>query len=746
MNVPKLNDLRLKTRLLLGFAIPALILMGIAAEVGIATSRVARQAERARVQGNASFDAAMKAQELKFHTVQVQQWLTDISATRGLDGLNDGFAKAEQHAKSFETIGREFEKAATNPKEQKQLAQIFSAFDAYYKEAIKMAKVYVAQGPEAGNKLMDPVDKAADALVALVDPFVAEHNLEGQESLSALAASVKSVRAVVWWSSSFSAILAIVAGLLISRSLARPINRVITQFQQTAQGDLTVDVPGDLVDRKDEIGEFASSAQRLIQMLRSVLGEVSESVRTLSEASADMSTISGHTAGGVRATSEKAGTVASAAEEMSTNSTSVAAGMDQAASSLTSVAAATEEMTSTIGEIATHSERARSMTADASQRAQNVAGRMDELTRAALAIGEVTESITTISDQTWLLALNATIEAARAGASGKGFAVVAHEIKELARQTAEATDDIKSKVDSIQSSTNATSQDFRSIKLVITEVSEIVNTIATAIEEQTSVTKDISRNVSQAASGVQDANQRVAQISTSSHSVAQEISAVNQAAGDIASGSEQVLTRASELSELAKTLEGLVQRFKLRGQDSASQRNERAATSSAEAASGNTPPDSSRGLKPFITWTDALSVGVPAMDLHHKKLVDLVNQLHAAMRSGKGRAAVGAALDELAEYVVYHFSAEEKLMESHRCPGLADQRAAHGKLLETVGQLRSQFASGRQGLGPEVLLMLQDWLVNHIQKKDKVCMASVCASRQGPAKFHARKERAETPA
>jgi hemerythrin len=134
-----------------------------------------------------------------------------------------------------------------------------------------------------------------------------------------------------------------------------------------------------------------------------------------------------------------------------------------------------------------------------------------------------------------------------------------------------------------------------------------------------------------------------------------------------------------------------------------------------------------------MEWTDDLSVGVPAMDLHHQKLVALINQLHTAMRAGQGRAALGPALDELAKYVQYHFSAEEKLMQQHHCAGLPEQQAAHAKLVATVSELRQKLAAGQQGLGVEVLTMLKDWLVTHIQRKDKPCMTPVCAAARARA-------------
>ena len=166
----------------------------------------------------------------------------------------------------------------------------------------------------------------------------------------------------------------------------------------------------------------------------------------------------------------------------------------------------------------------------------------------------MTETITSISSQTNLLALNATIEAARAGAAGKGFAVVANEIKELAQQTATATEEIKGRISGIQSSTGAAMADVDKIAGVIREVGEIVATIATAIEEQASVTRDMARNIAEATVGVKDANQRVAQTATVSQEIARDIAGVNTASGEMTSASQQVQASAMDLSQLAEQL------------------------------------------------------------------------------------------------------------------------------------------------------------------------------------------------
>jgi methyl-accepting chemotaxis protein len=305
------------------------------------------------------------------------------------------------------------------------------------------------------------------------------------------------------------------------------------------------------------------AAQKLIGNLRPMIQRVSDGVQTLSASSTELSAVSGDMTAGSKKTHERADAVTKAAGDMSSTMATLAGGMEEASCSLTAVAAATEEMTATIGEIAANSERARHITGEATRQASRVSDLMNDLGKAAQRIGEVTETISNISAQTNLLALNATIEAARAGSAGKGFAVVANEIKDLASQTATATEDIKARVGGIQSSTSATIADIAGISKTVREVSEIVSSIATAIEQQAAVTKDIAGNIAQASGGVVDAAGQVARSSEVSTQIAGDIETVNRAAGEAANGSAQVQSGAEELSKLAEQLRYSVEQFTL---------------------------------------------------------------------------------------------------------------------------------------------------------------------------------------
>ena len=360
-------------------------------------------------------------------------------------------------------------------------------------------------------------------------------------------------------------LLAAVAQAWMARSLARALTAAAAHLTQVAQGDLTKDVAVELHSRADEIGVLARAKQNMLQNLRQMVTEVSGSIQMLSTNSADLSSSSTEMSHGLHSAYAKAHHVASSADEMSTNVLSVAAGMEQATTNLTTIATGTEEMTATIGEIAGNAEKARRITGEANQQATRITDQMSQLGAAAQEIGKVTETITEISSQTNLLALNATIEAARAGAAGKGFAVVANEIKELAQQTADATKDIKGRIENVQGSTASGIAEIARVSQTIHEVSDIVSSIAAAIEEQSAVTKDISRNITEASTGVRDANKRMAETSVATSTIATDIAEVDRATSQMAASGEQVRTSASGLSKVSEKLQTAVSRFRVAG-------------------------------------------------------------------------------------------------------------------------------------------------------------------------------------
>lgn len=350
--------------------------------------------------------------------------------------------------------------------------------------------------------------------------------------------------------------------IVISLGIVNNLKMMVASFQDIVEGD------GDLTKRieikaKDEIAELAGWFNTFLEKLQFMIGDIAQNATAVDQESTSLSAISESLDTNSTETTSLSESVAAAAEEMTVNINNVAAAMEQSTTNTSMVASAAEQMTATITEIASNVEKAHSISETAVTQAETTTERMAELGASADAINKITETITEISEQTNLLALNATIEAARAGDAGKGFAVVANEIKELAKQTAEATLDIKKQIDEVQSTTNTTIGEIEEITSVINSINKIVATISTAVEEQSSATSEIATSISQAATGLTEVNENVSQVTSVSGDISQDIIQVNSAAGDISSSSTQVNTASSELQQLATDLKRAVNSFKI---------------------------------------------------------------------------------------------------------------------------------------------------------------------------------------
>ncbi|GAB1692505.1 hypothetical protein KRM28CT15_43080 [Krasilnikovia sp. M28-CT-15] len=325
-------------------------------------------------------------------------------------------------------------------------------------------------------------------------------------------------------------LLAGVFGLLVARSLARRVRTLSTAIRAIADGDLTRTAEA---DSRDEVGQMTAELHRACGTLRATVGQISGSSETLAGSAQRMATASTQIAGTAEHTSDRADTVSAAAGQVSAN--------------VDTVAAAVEQMTASIREIAGSATDAAGIAHDAVSVAQAANSTMDKLGTSSAEIGDIVKVITSIAAQTNLLALNATIEAARAGEAGKGFAVVASEVKDLAQETAKATDEISSRIKVIQTDTGAAVAAIGEITHVIERISAYSNTIASAVEEQTATTSEIGRNVAEAATGAAN--------------ITDTITGVAKAAQDTYLGVGESRQTANELSGLADDLRALVGQF-----------------------------------------------------------------------------------------------------------------------------------------------------------------------------------------
>jgi len=301
---------------------------------------------------------------------------------------------------------------------------------------------------------------------------------------------------------------------------------------------------------------FLNKFQIIFTSVFQWIDSLSISAKELKDFSVQMKNLSGKT---VDQTVETATEV----EKVNKDTSSIELAMKKSAAMIQHVAKSSSDMTGIVKTIGAKSDKARAIAGDAVEKAKSASGNIVSLGTAAKDIGTVTEVITEISEQTNLLALNATIEAARAGEAGKGFAVVANEIKELARQTASATAQIKEKIQGIQNSTSITVKEIEQVSQVIFEVNDLVSSITSGLEEQLVASHEITVSVNESAKDISDVHQHVLDITSTSVHVEKNIGDISKNALVMGHNISKVLERADDLAELAGKLKGLVGSYKI---------------------------------------------------------------------------------------------------------------------------------------------------------------------------------------
>ena len=347
---------------------------------------------------------------------------------------------------------------------------------------------------------------------------------------------------------------------IITGSITKPIIKSVDFAGVMSDGDFTQTLD---IDQSDEVGILAKALNTMSVNLREMVQKIAGNASTVAGSSTELSSTSTQMAAGAEEMSTQSSTVAAAAEEMSTNMNNMAASTEQMSTNVKTVASAVEEMTASVGEIAKSAEQASTVADEAAGLAEISNEKIGQLGTAADEIGKVIEVIQDIAEQTNLLALNATIEAARAGDAGKGFAVVATEVKELAKQTADATEDIGKRIVAIQQSTDESVEAIGKISEVIKSVNEVSTTIASAVEEQSITTKEIAQNIAQVATASETVSTGVAETASASKEVTQNIAGIDTAAKQTAQGASQTQTAGTELSRLSEELQSLVGQFKV---------------------------------------------------------------------------------------------------------------------------------------------------------------------------------------
>jgi methyl-accepting chemotaxis protein len=462
-------------KLFLNAALPVVLACAFAFWLQQQLSSV-QQAVGSQATGDVTF--ALKAKDLQRDVVQVQQFLSDISATRGQDGLNDGFALAKANRDAFVSSVASFKTYLSAQHEEKALAAldvISQKFDTYYNTGVSMAKAYVDGGPTEGNKLMPAFDSASAALQESLTPFVQSQVGHMQGTLSDVNDRSVLLRNLAIGLSLLMSVLVAASNWVIYRSVVRPIEVAANVALRIAKGDLRHRF---MPKGKDEIGAMLGSLATMQEQLRDLVAQVREGIDEVNSTSAQIS---------------------AANNDLSLRTERQAAALQQTSASMHELGGTVRQNADSAQTASERAQHACNVAATGGQLVSEVVQTMRDINLTAARVSDITGVIDSIAFQTNLLALNAAVEAARAGENGRGFAVVANEVRLLAGRSAQAAREIKSLTvgsrDQAEKGSDLVDKAGRTMQDVVDAINQVTQLVADISAGSQAQTKGLSQAV-----------------------------------------------------------------------------------------------------------------------------------------------------------------------------------------------------------------------------------------------------------
>ncbi|MCM3661937.1 methyl-accepting chemotaxis protein [Georgenia satyanarayanai] len=527
------------TRLYVTFGVVALFVLTAA---GIGLTAIAQQREQSAELARAE-SIAQLAEEARFQIADVTGWqglyLGDVAvlgAEVGLAADSYNMAGMAESRQAVEAWLDELDAVDLRPEEEQAFGGLRPAWEDFFTWDAQVVEWLALDTQEGQETALESINggeagEAYSTVLAIADEAqsLADEEVAAAQAAQAEGQATATKRLVA------TGVIGILLAALFAARTTRLLLRRITRLRHVAErlsaGDLTARTE---LARTDELGDVGHALDEGVAAVRDLVSAVGDSAHRVSGSTGELEA----------RTQRVAGEVA----QSSAQSTAAAAAAEQVSASVQTVAAGAEQMGASIREIARTAGEAASVASRASTVAQSTNHTVAKLGTSSQEIGDVIKVITSIAEQTNLLALNATIEAARAGEAGKGFAVVAGEVKELAQETARATDDIARRIETIQADAGAAVGEIDEIARIVGAINDLQLTIASAVEEQTATTNEMSRGLSEAAAGSGEIAQNVTVLASAAETLDAVLSGMSTEVGDLAGLSTELRDRVTQFA------------------------------------------------------------------------------------------------------------------------------------------------------------------------------------------------------